>query len=135
MAMVGICGIISGCALLAFSFTSNAAFSMLGFAVNPGVLAIIGILVFRVSFSLSLGPIPFVVASEIFPKDARSSGVALSTLVQWICNVLVTFTFLSFIENYGACRVFIGYTIFGVGALASVFCFLDETAQTKLEDA
>ena len=62
MAMIGICGIISGCALLAFSFSTA------GGSASPGLMAILGILIFRVSFSLSLGPIPYVVSSEVFAK-------------------------------------------------------------------
>jgi MFS family permease len=128
MAMIGICGIISGCALLAFSYSTAAG------SVSTGLIAILGILLFRVSFSLSLGPIPYVVSSEVFPKDARSSGVALATLVQWLCNVLVTFTFLSFVDTFGACNVFVAYTFVGVLALASVHYLLPETNQQKLED-
>ena len=128
MAMIGIFGIISGCALLAFSFSAT------GGSVSNGLLAIFGILMFRVSFSLSLGPIPYVVSSEVFPKDARSSGVALATLVQWLCNVLVTFTFLSLVDTFGACKVFVAYTFVGVLALASVYYLLPETNQQKLED-
>jgi len=136
MAMFGICGIIFGCALIAFSFTSSAALNAINqlTGANSGILAIIGILIFRVSFSLSLGPIPYVVSSEVFPKDARSSGVALATLVQWLCNVLVTFTFLNFVDLFGASNVFIAYTFVGVFALASVYYLLPETNQTKLED-
>ena len=97
-------------------------------------MAILGILIFRVSFSLSLGPIPYVVSSEVFAKDARSSGVALATLVQWLCNVLVTFTFLSFVDAFGAGKVFVAYTFVGILALASVYYLLPETNQQKLED-
>lgn len=128
MAMIGICGIISGCTLLAFSYSTAAG------SVSTGLIAILGILIFRVSFSLSLGPIPYVVSSEVFPKDARSSGVALATLVQWLCNVLITFTFLSFVDTFGACNVFVAYTFVGVLALASVHYLLPETNQQKLED-
>ncbi len=128
MAMIGICGIISGCALLSFSFSTA------GGSASPGLMAILGILIFRVSFSLSLGPIPYVVSSEVFAKDARSSGVALATLVQWLCNVLVTFTFLSFVDAFGAGKVFVAYTFVGILALASVYYLLPETNQQKLED-
>ena len=50
---------------------------------------------------MSLGPIPNILASELFPTDARSSGVALSTSGQWVFNALVAAAFPALAATVG----------------------------------
>lgn len=59
MALAGIVGL--GCGLSALAVSASGA--MIGVAWAPW-LAVCGILVFRLSFSCSMGPIPYVVTAE-----------------------------------------------------------------------
>lgn len=60
VALAGIVGL--GCGLTALAVSASAATS--GAAWSPW-LAVCGILVFRLSFSCSMGPIPYVVTAEV----------------------------------------------------------------------
>ena len=46
---------------------------------TAGIVSISAVTLYGLVFGMSLGPIPNILASELFPTDARSSGVALST--------------------------------------------------------
>ena len=61
-------------------------------------LAVFGMVLYLVSFSPGLGPVPWAVCSEIFPQSCREAGVAMSTATNWMANCLVSLTFLRY--NY-----------------------------------
>lgn len=57
-----------------------------------------------VTCDIGMGPMPWTVNSEIYPLWARSTGNACSAGVNWICNVLVSLTFLhvaQYLTYYG----------------------------------
>ena len=96
-------------------------------------LAVAAILVFRIAFSVSLGPVPYIVTSEVFPQKVRNVGVSAATAVQWIMNALVTFTFLRIREIWSAQGVWMLYFTVSVFALTVVYKVLPETTGKPLE--
>ena len=58
-------------------------------------LALIGILLYLIFFSISLGPIPWTVKSEIYPLHLRALGNSLATTTNWVSNFFVSQFFLS----------------------------------------
>ncbi|TRM68921.1 major facilitator superfamily domain-containing protein [Schizophyllum amplum] len=54
-------------------------------------LAVGAIYVFTVAYGISIGPIGWVLPSEVFPLSVRSKGVALSTASNWLNNFLIGF--------------------------------------------
>ena len=97
-------------------------------------LAVCGILVFRLSFSCSLGPVPYIVAAEVFPSGARSAGVAAATSAQWAANVAVTGSFLRLLELLGTTGTWLFYLCMVVAAFFAVKVALPETKGKTLED-
>ena len=57
-------------------------------------MAVFGMILYLISFSPGLGPVPWAVCSEVFPQSYREAGVAMSTATNWISNCLVSLTFL-----------------------------------------
>ncbi|KAI3638028.1 hypothetical protein MIR68_003639 [Amoeboaphelidium protococcarum] len=53
------------------------------------------VLLARMSFSLALGPLPPIVASELFSDSTRSLGMALCSALNLICNILVSQSYLA----------------------------------------
>ncbi|SDG98312.1 sugar porter family MFS transporter [Winogradskyella thalassocola] len=60
---------------------------------NVGVLSLIGVLVFIASFALSMGPVVWVLLSEMFPNKIRSVAMSVAVAAQWAANYVVSQSF------------------------------------------
>lgn len=70
-----------------------AGFIILGITLmtgNVGILSLIGVLLFIASFAMSMGPVVWVVLSEMFPNSIRSVAMSIAVAAQWAANYLVT---------------------------------------------
>ncbi len=101
--------------------------------LNP-ILLLIGILGFVASFAFSLGPVMWVLLSEIFPNNIR--GIAIS--VVGFTNSMVSWVVVQFfpwqLENFGSVMTFIIYACFGIVALLLLLKLLPETKGKSLEE-
>jgi len=66
---------------------------------NVGLLSLIGILVFIGSFALSMGPVVWVLLSEMFPNKIRSLAMSVAVAAQWAMNYVVSQTFPMVVES------------------------------------
>ena len=58
-----------------------------------GILSLLAILLFIGSFAMSLGPVVWVLLSEIFPNTIRSVAMAIAVAAQWLFNAIVANSF------------------------------------------
>ncbi|UII31676.1 sugar porter family MFS transporter [Fulvivirga ulvae] len=58
-----------------------------------GLISLIGMLTFIGSFALSMGPVTWVLLSEIFPNKVRSAAMSIAVAAQWLFNAIVANTF------------------------------------------
>ena len=71
-------------------------FLMLGFTLmtdQVGIISLLGILFFVGSFAMSMGPIVWVMLSEMFPNSIRSIAMSIAVAVQWGANYIVSQSF------------------------------------------
>ena len=66
---------------------------------SEGIICLVGILLFIGSFAMSMGPIVWVLLSEIFPNKIRSSAMAVAVAAQWLANYFVSQTFPIVVES------------------------------------
>ncbi len=66
---------------------------------TEGIISLIGILLFIGSFAMSMGPIVWVLLSEIFPNKIRSTAMAIAVAAQWLANYFVSQTFPIVVES------------------------------------
>ena len=97
-------------------------------------LTIFGMIFFLAMFAPGMGPMPWVVNSEIYPLWARSTGSACATAVNWIFNLLISLTFLDLMENITKQGTFFLYCGISMLGLVSMFLFLPETKGLGLEE-
>ena len=64
-----------------------------------GIVCLVGVLVFIASFAMSMGPVVWVVLSEIFPNKVRSIAMSIAVAVQWLANYFVSQTFPMVVES------------------------------------
>jgi len=119
-----------GLALMAVSLaTLGAAFELP--IEDSKWLAVWSLLIFRVAFSLSLGPLPYIITAEIFPLSCRASGVSLCWSVNWFSNCLVSMTFLPIMEVLHPSNTFFMYAVVSIITLIFVkFCVPETSGKT-----
>ncbi|HEV2512002.1 MAG TPA: sugar porter family MFS transporter [Bosea sp. (in: a-proteobacteria)] len=93
-----------------------------------------GLALFIAAFAFSLGPLPYVLMSELFPTQIRESGIAAASATSWLFNALIAFTFLSLVALAGlsgAIGVFLAVCL-----IAVLFClaYVPETRGASLEE-
>lgn len=103
-----------------------------GSAASAAV-ATLSVMLFGVFFGMSLGPIPNILAAELFPTYTRSMGVSFCTTVQWSCNALVAAAFPVVAQRYGYGAVLYGFALVCVAAWLVVVRFVPETRGVALE--
>ena len=125
---VGISGMTVSLFLLAYSFHNPAAFVAL-----PGVIATICLMVYITCFAFSMGPIAWILVSEVFPLQLRGRGVAAASLGSGAANFVVSITFLSLIKTAGNTFTFVIYGVFCIVTLLFVRFIVPETKGRELE--
>ena len=91
------------------------------------------LLLFIVGFAISLGPVIWILCSEIFPLKGRDVGVTFSTAANWFGNTIVGMTFLTLLSTLGTAGTFWLYAIFGVISLLIMYFYVPETKHVSLE--
>ena len=97
-------------------------------------LLLIGILGFVACFAFSLGPVMWVLLSEIFPISIRGIGISAIGFINSLTAYLVVQFFPWQIENIGSAWTFLIYALCGLLALILLFKLLPETKGKTLEE-
>jgi sugar porter (SP) family MFS transporter len=97
-------------------------------------LAVVALVVFIAAFAIGLGPVFWLMISEIFPLRMRSRAMAVCTLVNWGANFIVSYFFLQLVAAVGRPSTFWIYTGFGVLAVLFFSLRVPETAGRSLEE-
>ena len=100
--------------------------------VNP-TLILLGILGFVAGFAISLGPVMWVLFSELFPNRVRGVAISFVGLINSGVSFLVQLVFPWELENFGASTTFLLYGSFAVIGLLIVLRLLPETKGKSLE--
>jgi len=127
---------ITGAIIMAISMIT-LGFSF--YAENTGIGALVLMLTYIAGFSMSWGPVTWVLLSEIFPNSIRGAmSIAVATL--WIANLIVSWTFPMLNDNIWLTKLFhhgFAYWIYGLmGIVAAwfVYRFIPETKGKSLEE-
>ncbi|XP_035000132.1 solute carrier family 2, facilitated glucose transporter member 12 [Hippoglossus stenolepis] len=104
--------------------------------VSPSLkwASLISLLVYVAAFSISLGPMVYVVLSEIFPMGVRGRAVSVVSAVNWATNLLISMTFLTFTERIGVPNVMFLYSAMSFVLLVFVILCVPETKGRTLEE-
>lgn len=95
-------------------------------------LAIVFVLIYIAGYSIGLGPIPWVMLSEIFPYNVKGLFYGIITAINWTCKLFITFTFPlsnSLIKEYS----FFPYAIYLYFAVVVSIFLVPETKGKSIE--
>ena len=101
--------------------------------MNP-ILILIGILGFVASFALSLGPVMWVMLSEIFPNWVRGLAISVIGFINSSTSWLVQFIFPWELTNFGNAVTYLIYAIFAIAGFILLWRILPETKGKSLEE-
>jgi MFS family permease len=99
-----------------------------------GYLIFFFILTYIASFAASLGPVTWVVVSEIFPNKMRSKAMSVAIVALWSANFLVTLTFPAILNRLGGGAAFLIFDIMCVLMLIFIINKIPETKGKSLEE-
>jgi SP family arabinose:H+ symporter-like MFS transporter len=106
----------------------SAAISM-----NP-TLILVGILGFVASFAVSLGPVMWVLFSELFPNTLRGLAISFVGLINSGISFGVQLVFPWELENLGNSTTFLIYGVFAAVGFVFIMRILPETKGRSLEE-
>ncbi|CAG09092.1 unnamed protein product, partial [Tetraodon nigroviridis] len=102
--------------------------------VGAVVASLISLLVYVAAFSVSLGPMVYVVISEIFPMGVRGRAASVVAAVNWAVNLLISMSFLTITEKIGVPNVMFFHSAMCFALLVFVILCVPETKGLTLEE-
>jgi sugar porter (SP) family MFS transporter len=122
--------VVSAIALVALGFYFRSP----TFAHADAWFGLVCVIFFIAGFAFSLGPVFWLMISEIFPLQHRSKAMAAATIVNWAANFLVSYYFLQEISLIGKSFTFWIYAALGAVAVGYCWWRVPETKGRSLED-
>ncbi|MEH6585152.1 MAG: sugar porter family MFS transporter [Halioglobus sp.] len=102
-------------------------------AIQPGII-LAGILGFVACFAVSIGPVMWVLFSELFPNKVRAVAISIVGLVNSAISFLVQLLFPWQLANLGNSFTFLAYGCFALLGLGLILWLLPETRGKTLEE-
>jgi sugar porter (SP) family MFS transporter len=131
--IAGLIGMGLSLAAVGLAFQQSGA-TVPGQGSALGVVTLVALVVFIISFAFSLGPVTWTVINEIYPGDVRGRAVAVATAVNWGAAFLVSEFFLSVVQAIGQAYTFWLFAAFCVIGLVWVMVGVPETRGRSLEE-
>ena len=139
---LGLIGMVVALIALGIGFTFH---NSIGGALKW--ISFVSMIIYIPFFAISLGPIAWLLISEVYPTKIRGLGMSIATMVNWISNFLIANTFLSLgravtgempnpagegaLVNPGG--AFFIYAVVGILGLIFVYSYIPETKGHSLE--
>ena len=96
-------------------------------------LAVGSVVIYIASFAMSLGPICWIMISEIMPLKIRGFAMSAATVANFAFNFIVVLSFLPMLETFGKAPTFMFFGLITVLSLFFVYFFVPETKGISLE--
>ncbi|WP_288371822.1 MFS transporter [uncultured Algoriphagus sp.] len=104
-----------------------------GITMNP-TLILIGILGFVASFAISIGPVMWVLFSELFPIKVKGVAISFVGFFNSLVSYLVQQFFPWQLDTFGSSMTFFLYGLFAAVGLIFVWAVVPETKNKSLEE-
>ena len=126
--LTGIAGMAITLGLLGLAFRMSSQSGALAW------VAVISMMAYVASFAISLGPIFWLLISEIYPLKIRNSAEGLAATFNWGANLLIALTFLTLVEKLGPSTTFWLYGVSAIAAWIFSYYYVPETKGRTLEE-
>lgn len=127
------CGSVGMCIALVVNAAIIGSYGDLKEHKAAGWTGIAFIYVFDVNFAYSLGPVGWVLPSEIFNLSNRSKAMAITCSATWMSNFIIGLVTPDMLDNL-KWGTYLFFAVFCVIAVAFTYFFVPETRGKSLED-
>lgn len=104
------------------------------FVKAPGWLMLTFVLLAIASYAISLAPVTWLIISEIFPAKIRGRAMSICTVILWLSDFALTYTFPILTASIGEGWTFMLYVIITACAALFVWRRVPETQGKSLEE-
>lgn len=123
--LIGTSGMVLGLVVLIFSTFLHVP--------EPGWFKLGAILFYVLFFALSLGPVTWVLISEIYPLRIRGRAMGIAIFANWLANYLVSLFFLDLLAALTLGGVFAVFAVVCLLAFWFIYSLVPETKGKSLE--
>jgi MFS transporter, SP family, galactose:H+ symporter len=109
------------------------AFSLKQFSGSLGWVALASLMTYVGFFAVGLGPVFWLILSEIYPLRIRGRAMSVGTAANWSANLIVALTFLTLTQVLGKPATFWLYGTVSILAWFFAFFLVPETKEKTLE--
>jgi SP family facilitated glucose transporter-like MFS transporter 3 len=97
------------------------------------IIAVICVLLYIAGFAIGLGPVPWIMLSELYPDDVRGICQGGITAVNWLCTFIIALSFPSIAELLKE-YTFVPFAAFIFLSVVLTFFFVPETKGKTMEE-
>jgi SP family galactose:H+ symporter-like MFS transporter len=98
------------------------------------LIAVITLMVSVASFAISLGPVFWLLISEMYPLKVRGLAAGIASGANWASNFIVSLTFLTLVQTLGASSTFWLYGLLALSSWFFSYYLVPETKGHTLEE-
>ncbi|KAL2538326.1 Sugar transporter ERD6-like 6 [Forsythia ovata] len=98
-----------------------------------GILSVVGVVCMIVAFSLGMGPIPWLIMSEILPIKIKGLAGSVATLINWFFSWVITMT-APLLLDWSSGGTFTFYMLMSIFTVIFVAIWVPETKGKTLEE-
>ena len=119
---------------LLFGYDTGVVFLQESTSGAAGLLATVCLGLYIASFAISLGPVFWLMISEIYPLRIRGTAMSVASIANWGSNFLVALTFPVLLAALGGASSFWLFAVLGIVAWIFVYFRVPETKNRTLEE-
>jgi MFS transporter, SP family, arabinose:H+ symporter len=131
---IGLIGATVSLLTISWAFHTAHASPGANTPVSHESLVLIAIITYVASFAISLGPVMWVMLSEIFPNEERAAAISVVGFWNSLVSASVTLLFPTELAVWGPAGTFLGYGLLAAAGLLFIVLLAPETKGKTLEE-
>jgi MFS transporter, SP family, arabinose:H+ symporter len=131
--VIGLVGATLSLLTISWAFHAQGPLGVAAHVSHANVV-LIAIITYVASFAISLGPVMWVMLSEIFPNDERAAAISVVGFWNSLVSASVTLIFPTELAIWGPAGTFLGYGLLAAAGLLFIVMLAPETKGKTLEE-
>jgi MFS transporter, SP family, arabinose:H+ symporter len=131
---IGLTGTTVSLLIISWAFHASHASPAAGTSASHEYVVLVAIVAYVASFAISLGPVMWVLLSEIFPNEERAAAISIVGFWNSLVSASVTLLFPAEVATWGPSGTFLAYGLVSAAGLLFIVTQAPETKGKTLEE-